>query len=100
MSKKAASTARFMSDGSLKTEQGWHLFGGSALTPEAAREATKHLRVLLHHYGRPTEDITGDLKRISAVLSEVTEFYDLFKYNAFIYSGNGTHKVLVLRWNH
>jgi hypothetical protein len=98
--KAVPNTIRFMSDGSMKTEQGWHLFGGSALTPKAARDAAKDLRVLVHHYGKPTEDVTGDVKRISAVLSEVTEFYDLFKYNAFLYSGDGAHKVLVIRWNH
>lgn len=100
MVKAAPKTIRFLSDGSMMTEQGWHLFGGSALTPEAARNAAQHLRVLVHQYGKPTEDFTGDVKRITTVLSEVTEFYDLFKYNAFSYSGDGAHKVLVLRWNH
>jgi len=98
--KKAASSIRFMNDGSMRTEEGWHLFAGRPLSPEAARDAARTLRIVIHHFGKPTEDISGDTRRIVPALNDVTEFYELFKYNAFIYSGDGDHKVLVLRWNH
>lgn len=84
-----------MPDGRLRTEQGSMLDGGADMTREDALAALGGAtRVLLHSYPH-TDDITGDPKRVHALLAGVSLHPELEGHSARLFK-NASERILVI----
>lgn len=87
-------------NGSLRTPDGRTFTDGPAYLDHAtARAAATRMRVLVHWYHEPVEEITSDPKRIDEELRDLREEPVLLMTTATVYS-NGADAFLVFERHH